>query len=84
MWMTLLEKMLTSRKFVVLATTLIIKLLGPVSAKWGIDLGGVEQALNEWMPAIIAWILGQSTVDAVKANKLPEPPASADGVPGVK
>ena len=74
MWMTLLEKMLTSRKFVVLASTLIIKLLGPVAGKWGVDLSGLEQGLNEWMPAIIAWLIGQSGVDMVKESKLVPPP----------
>jgi hypothetical protein len=74
MWDTLIKKMLTSRKFVVMAVGLIIKLISPLAAKWGIDISGLDQALNEWMPAIIAWLIGQSAVDAVKENKLPEPP----------
>lgn len=82
MWDTLLKKMLTSRKFVVLAVGLIIKLISPLAAKWGIDISGLDQALNEWMPAIIAWLVGQSAVDMAKENKnLPPPPVDPAGVP---
>ena len=75
MWETLIKKMLSSRKFVVMAVGLIIKLVSPLAAKWGIDISGLDQALTEWMPAIIAWLIGQSAVDVAKENKaLPEPP----------
>jgi len=76
MGVTLLKKMLTSRKFIVMAVGLLIKLISPLAGKYGIDISGLDQALTEYAPVVIAWLLGQSAVDAVKENKqpLPEPP----------
>ncbi len=76
MWNTLLRKMLTSRKFIVMASGFLIKVLTPVAGRYGIDISFLNEALMEWMPIIIAWVLGQSAVDFANAKKaeILEPP----------
>lgn len=79
MWKTLIEKIVTSRKFMVVLTGFLIKALTPLSVKWGFDLTVVSDALTEYMPLIITWLIGQSAVDFAEAKKkeevpLPEPP----------
>lgn len=73
MWKTLLEKMFTSRKFVVMLATLLVKALAPTATKWGVDLSALSDAVNEYLPLIITWLVGQSAVDVAAAIKTPAP-----------
>lgn len=82
MFDALWRKMITSRKFVVLAVTLVLKLVSPLVAKWGLDLSFVEAQLNDWMPVVLTYIAGQSVVDAAKVVNLPPPPDDPTKVPG--
>lgn len=70
----LVKKMLTSRKFVVLATTLLLKALTPVVGKLGIDISVVSSTLDDIMPVILTWLAGQSVVDAAKELRPPDMP----------
>lgn len=67
----LLAKSLTSRKFMVMLLAVLGKVFTPVAAKYGIDLTPIGNALTEYMPLIIAWVLGQSAVDVAAAMKTP-------------
>lgn len=82
MFQALIRKMLGSRKFVVMAVAFLVKAIAPFATNHGIDLMAVSDALTEYMPVIITWLLGQSAVDTAKELYLPPPPADALGVPG--
>lgn len=70
MFKTLLEKMLTSRKFVVMLVGFLIKALTPLAVKYGVDINPINDALTQYTPVIITWLIGQSAVDVVNSNKL--------------
>lgn len=82
MFNALFKKMLTSRKFIVMAVGFLIQALTPVAGKVGLDLTMLSDALTQYMPVIITYLLGQSAVDTAKELYLPPPPPTADGLPG--
>lgn len=82
MFQALLKKMFTSRKFVVMLVGFLVKALTPLATKYGVDITAVDQALNEYAPVIMTWLVGQAAVDTAKElYVLPPPPPEADGVP---
>lgn len=67
----LFRKMLMSRKFMTMAVTMILKAALPLAGQWGLDASWLEESLNEALPLVIAWVLGQSAVDTAKELKAP-------------
>lgn len=65
----LMAKALSSRKFMVMFLALAGKVLTPVAAKYNIDLTPVGNAIQEYSPVLIVWLLGQSAVDAAQMLK---------------
>lgn len=69
----LLAKALTSRKFMVMALSVLGKILTPVAAKYNIDLSPIGNAITDYTPLIITWLVGQSAIDVASTLKAPAP-----------